>query len=155
MRTLGVFVDVHNLYKNIKRKYGAKLDYKKYFEWLQVIGEVKLAYAYGCQLEDESKEFIACLEAAGFIPKYKTVLTFERQGKTVKVFPSWDCGMTLDIVKAAEDVDMVILGSSSSNFCPLIEHLDKPVVVFAAMIDKGLAADAFEAIEIPNSLMVR
>jgi uncharacterized LabA/DUF88 family protein len=155
VKKLGVFVDINNLYKSIKRKYGAKLDYKKYYDFLSVVGEVKVAYAYGCQLEDESKDFIACLEAAGFTAKYRTVLTFERNNKMIKVFPSWDCGMTIDILKEADDLDMVVLGSGSDNFVPLLEYLETPVLVCASNVSKVLAEGAYQTIEIPDSLLVR
>lgn len=135
---IGIYVDVNNIYLELQKKYNKKLNYEKYYEYIQNIGTIEKAVAYGVQLHGEAKGFIICLKTIGFNPKFKKS-------------SNWDSGITIDVMRDAENFDSIWLGSSSPNILPLIKSLKK-VIIFAANISEDMQK-VTKTIEIPLSLM--
>lgn len=154
MKRIGVFCDVSNLYYCIGHRYsGRKLDYRKYLEFIQDLGEIQVAYAYGSQMKGQAHAFVAALKGAGFTPKFKTPK--EIQGKVYKRKADWDVGITIDMISTMEKLDLMILGSADSDMAPAVEFVAArgvKVVIFACGVSRELH-ELCEVIEVPESLL--
>lgn len=150
-KRLGVFLDVNNLYYCLNKQYNRrKLDYEKYLEFLQDLGELQTAIAYGTQVNNQARGFIHCLRQTGYQTKFKTIRnTNDRQ-------PSWDVGITIDVVNMADRLDLVVIGSANRDLLPVVAWcMDRglDVIVVACGIAKELKQRATSFIEIPASLL--
>lgn len=156
MKRIAVFADVSNLYYCVGKRFnGRKLNYAQYMEYVQGLGEVQEAIAYGAQLKQEARGFIHCLKQAGFVPKYKTPKSYVNDGDTRRK-ADWDVGIALDMVNQAERVDMMILGSADGDLAPAVEWVQArgvTVVILASGISRELKQIADEFIEIPESML--
>ena len=151
-KSIGYFTDVSNLYYCIRRKYGdRKLDYGKYLEYLEALGDTAVCIAYGAQVGSQAKAFIKKLHKIGYTTKYKQPKTFFEKRKA-----DWDVGITVDIIAMLDRLDIVIIGSADSDLAPLVEYVQargKEVVIFASGISKDLRSIASNSIEIFESLL--
>lgn len=125
MRSIGVFVDVGNLYHCVNKKFeGRKLDYKKYLE--NVITDDDILYraiAYGIQVKDEANKFISCLKHYGFEAKYRRPKIHKVDDKEVIRRIPWGVGIALDVVRIVSNnkLDVVVIGSSEPELVDLVE----------------------------------
>lgn len=152
MKRLGLFLEVSNLYHTINKRYNKKLNYKKYMEFVQSLGEVQQAIAYGAQVGNEAKGFLVCLREAGFMPKYKEPKEFHDGTKKA----NWDVGMAVDMISMMDRLDMIVLGSADGDFADLINYVQGKglqVIVLACNISHELTNVATKCIEIPESLL--
>lgn len=151
-KRIGLFMDVSNLYYTIGDHYsGHRLNYARALDYVKGFGDVTMSVAYGANRKGQANPFIKMLQRIGFRTKYKEV---KIQGTVAKA--NWDVGMAVDIMKSAENLDMIFLGSADGDFAPLAEYLvelGKVVVVFARAISKEFVNVATECIEIPESLL--
>jgi len=153
MLKVGVFVDISNLYFTVKKKFsGKKLDYLKFLK--QCTGGQKLihAFAYGAQEDDQASTFINCLKNFGYTPKFKKPKLVAPNVKKA----DWDVGITIDVIRFLPRLDVVVIGSSDSDFAPLVIHCQSQgtkVHVWGALISRELknAADTYH--EIGESLL--
>ncbi len=156
MKRLGVFCDVSNLYYCISSRFdGRKLDYRKYWKFIQDLGEVQQAIAYGSQRGNEAHTFIKALKCMGFTTKFKKPKEYQRNGK-VRHKSDWDVGIAVDMFSMLDRMDMLILGSADSDMAPAVEYVQNKgikVVVFACGVAKELHDIGAEVIEITESLL--
>ena len=158
MRRIVIAADVSNLYYCIGMKYPKrKLDYWAYRKYVDDLGTVVLAMAYGAQINNEAAGFIHCLREAGYTPKYKAPKTYRSDDK-LRRKADWDVGIAMDLVRLALDkqYDMLVLGSADGDLCPLVEWLKELgiiVIILACGISRDLRLLADQAIEIPESLL--
>lgn len=151
-KSIGVFVDVDNLYRMVRKKYEGKnkrLDYKKYLEKAVGEGTLYRAYAYGNQSKEEAQAFISCLKFLGYSPKYPD----EIQRSSF----NWDVGLAMDVVRVIDKLDVVIIGSSDYDLLPLVQWIKEHGVqcnVFACNVGKQLKDACDNYIEITNDLLV-
>ena len=153
MLKVGVFVDISNLYFTVKKKFqGQKLDYLKFLQ--QCTGGHKLvhAFAYGAQEDDQANTFISCLKNFGYSPKFKRPKLVAPNVKKA----DWDVGITIDVIRFLPRLDVVVIGSSDSDFAPLVSYCQSQgskVHVWGALISRELknAADTYH--EIGESLL--
>ncbi len=59
MTKIAVFVDVQNIYYTTKQAYGRSFNYRKFWQQLQLRGEVSYAYAYAIDKKDDQQIKIA------------------------------------------------------------------------------------------------
>jgi uncharacterized LabA/DUF88 family protein len=144
---IGIFVDVANLYYFTGQKFGGrKIDYTKYWRFIEDFGTVQVAKAYGTQVRDEATGFIKLLKSIGFDTNF---IRF-KQGLTN------DVHIALDMLRAAEHCNMMILGSGSENLIPAVEEIKGrgvKVVALAGKIHYNLRSVVTEFIELPESLL--
>lgn len=159
-KRIGIFMDVSNLYYCCNQKYQAKLNYKAYLDFIKDYGEVTQAIAYGAQLKDEARKFIAVLEHLGFQAKYKCPKTFDGPDGTVSVKrkADWDVGIAIDIVQIClgVGVDTIFIGSADSDLVPVVQWAASrgvTIVILACGISRDLKDVATKWIEIPESMM--
>jgi len=117
---VGVFVDVQNLYYSARNLYNARVKFNEVLD--SAVGDRKLvrAIAYVVQADmPEEHTFFEALDKAGFEVKRKELQTFaggHQKG-------DWDVGIAMDIIKAMNKLDVVVLCSGDGDFVPLLEYL--------------------------------
>ena len=154
-KKIGIFVDVSNLYFCLSSKFGRKLDYAKYYSYIQDLGEVEVAIAYGAQVKGQANKFLHYLQQVGYETKYRSPKAFIDNG-TVRKKADCDLQIAIDIVNYVEQIDMLILGSADGDFKPLIKMAKEKgvmTIILACQISKDLKQIADEFIEIPESLL--
>ncbi len=110
MAKVGVFVDVNSIYFHVNKKYpNRKLDYGTFLT--KIVGDDTLqrAIAYGSQANKEAVAFISCLQHMGFETKYGKLRT------------DWNIGMSMDIVRVIDKIDVAVIGSNSIDLLPTIQ----------------------------------
>lgn len=154
-RNIGFFVDISDLYGQVQRVYKARrLDYEKYYAFVQDLGNVQCAMAYGCQKHNEADGFRHALEKIGFETKYMRVRPDPKQKGPVRA--NWDVTISLDVADRLEHFDTIILGSSCKTLLPLVKWCKDRglmVIILACSVGKKMERAATKVIEIPESLL--
>jgi len=120
VKKIAVFVDVQNIYYTTRDSYGRQFDYRKFWERLSQQGEIIIANAYAIQRDDDrQKKFQDALRHIGFRIKLKPYI--QRSDGSAK--GDWDVGITIDVMKAARDVDTVVLLSGDGDFDLLLDKI--------------------------------
>jgi uncharacterized LabA/DUF88 family protein len=163
-KNIGIFVDVSNLYYCISKKFtGRKLNYKKYMEFMQDYGDVKIAVAYGAQLKNEARKFIHCIRQSGYIAKWKQPKVYHNDNVSLSEIrrkADWDVGLTIDVIDSIlnKKINRVIIGTADGDLAPLVDWClkrDIDVIIIATGISKDLKKLVGEDnyVEIPESLL--
>jgi len=117
---VGVFIDVQNLYYSAKNLFQAKVDFGKVLK--EAVGPRKLiraiTYVIQAQLPEE-KKFFTALDAQGFEVKMKDLQVFITGDKK----GDWDVGLTIDMIKAAPQLDVIVLVTGDGDYIPAIQYL--------------------------------
>jgi uncharacterized LabA/DUF88 family protein len=122
MKKIAIFVDVQNIYYTTKEAYGRQFDYKKFWRGIETQGEIVLANAYAIQSNQDGQiKFQDALGHIGFSVKLKPFI--QRSDGSAK--GDWDVGITIDIMEAAKDVDIVVLLSGDGDFDLLLTKITK------------------------------
>lgn len=142
---VGVLVDIQNLY------YSAKVIYKKKVNFGQIlkdaVGERKLirAFAYGIKtMEGLEEKFFEALGKQGFEVKTKDLQIFPGGAKK----GDWDVGITVDAIKMAKNLDVIVLVSGDGDYIPVVEYLQNTfgcrveVIAFSESASSKLAEKA-------------
>ena len=153
---IGLFVDISSLYYCVSRKFeGRKLDYAKYLELIKQQGEVIRALAYGVQRDDEAQGFITCLRHLGYEPKYKQPQVIKIKDEEIRR-ADWGIGITLDVVRALDRVDTIVLGSADINLVPLANFIAERGLachIVACGIARDLKRAATQYVEITEDVL--
>jgi len=151
-RRIGLFVDISNLYAQVWRTYKRRLDYQKFYEYVEKLGCIQTATAYGCQKHNEAEGFRFALEQIGFSTKYKR----PRMPNTGILRADWDVTLALDVVNSSNLLDCLVLGSADKSLIPLIlwcKDQGIMVIVLASGIGQSIQRASSKWIEIPESLL--
>lgn len=120
MAKIAVFVDVQNIYYTCREAFGRQFNYRRFWQQLELQGEISCAYAYAIHRGDDKQlKFQNALKHIGFTVKLKPFI--QRSDGSAK--GDWDVGITLDVVEAAEHVDKVVLLSGDGDFDLLLERI--------------------------------
>jgi len=117
---IGVFVDLSNLYHTAQRIHGARPSFGNILE--TAVGGRKLirAFAYGIATPtSEEEKFLATLTKVGFELRMKDLQVFADGTKK----GDWDVGITIDALRYAKKVDVVVLITGDGDFVPLVQAL--------------------------------
>lgn len=116
---VGVFADTANLY-HAARHLGGRVNFKELLR--QAVAGRKLiraiAYVITSQGGEEQKFFNA-LEQSGFEVKSKELQVFAGGKKK----GDWDVGIAMDMIRASESLDVIILMSGDGDYEPVVEYL--------------------------------
>jgi len=161
MKKVGVFVDLRNLYFAINKRFaGRRLDYHKYLKGTLDESSILLrAIAYGVQINEESEKFINALEYYGFQTKYKNVYVEspDPEERTRALFrENWNVGISIDIARLLDKLDVIILGSADRELIPLIEFIGEKgceCIIFASNIPPEIKEVATAWIEIGDQFL--
>lgn len=130
MTKIGLFIDTGDQFFRVNQRWPeSKLNYRKYYDVVSKMGEIVSATAYGTQIGPKSDSFIEYLEIIGFKTSFKTIV----KGKWF----NWSVGMSIDIVNAAHELDLVVIGTSIREMADVLTHL-KSVKVNSLLFGCGI-----------------
>jgi uncharacterized LabA/DUF88 family protein len=158
MKHVGIYLDIANLFYSARAKYGGayKLDYAKYMTFVQDLGNIVTARAYGSQMDHEADSFIGRLSELGITPIYEKTKAIKLRDGTVKHKFCWSVGIAVEVIRDMPGIDLVVLGSGNGDMIPLVKYLmenRKQVLILACSISKDLAAiEGLTICEIPKSM---
>jgi uncharacterized LabA/DUF88 family protein len=117
---VGVLVDIQNMYYSARVLYKKKTDFKNILE--AAVSDRKLirAIGYGIATEEKTEEkFFESLEKHGYEVKSKDLQIFKGGMKK----GDWDVGITIDAIKLAKNLDVIVLVSGDGDYIPLVKYL--------------------------------
>jgi len=117
---VGVLVDIQNMYYSAKVLYKKKVNFKEILKTGVSGRKLIRAIAYGIKtIEGLEKNFFDALQKSGF----------EVCTKDLQIFPGgakkgdWDVGITVDAIKLAGRLDVVVLVTGDGDYLPLVQYL--------------------------------
>ena len=134
---VGVFIDTANLYHSAKNLYKSKVNFGNIVA--DVVGDRTLvrAIAYVITTEGgEEKAFFEALEKVGIETKAKDLQVF--YGGTKKA--DWDVGITVDAIKLASKLDVVVIVAGDGDFVPMVEYLKAQAQVEVASFGQSTSS---------------
>lgn len=157
MKKIAIFADVQNIYYTTRQAYGRQFNYRKLWQIISTQGEIVAATAYAIDRGDnKQRNFQDILKQIGFTIKLKPFI--QRSDGSAK--GDWDVGITIDVMEAAKDVDVVVLLSGDGDFDLLLDKIKRdygvstevygvPALTANSLLD---AASAFHPID--NELLL-
>jgi len=122
MKKVSIFVDVQNIYYTTRHAYTRNFDYNRFWEQVTRDRDVVSAIAYATDRGDpKQQQFQNILRAIGFQVKLKPYI----QRKDGSSKGDWDVGITLDVVEAAPEVDIIVLASGDGDFDVLLKRVQQ------------------------------
>ena len=152
MKKIAIFVDVQNIYYTTRQAYGRQFNYRKFWERIGYEGAITRATAYAIARNDDKQiKFQDALKHIGFEVKLKPYI--QRSDGSAK--GDWDVGITIDVMEAAKEVDIVVLLSGDGDFDLLLDKIKNdygvttqvygvPALTANSLIN---AADSYQRIE--------
>jgi uncharacterized LabA/DUF88 family protein len=151
---VGIFVDDANLSASARRDLGSRLDYRELLAALTDGRPRAAAVAFVVDSPDTPKlrhdAFVGSLREQGWDVREKRAKV--RSDGSRKA--DWDMGMAMEMLDAAGELDVVVLGSGDGDFVPLVKRLQREkkrveVAAFRASTDEALiaAADGFTGLD--------
>ena len=117
---VGILVDVSNMYHSAKNLYHRRVNYKEVLK--AAVAERKLIRATAYVIKTETEEeanFFEALSQQGFEIKMKDLQIFAGGVKKA----DWDVGITVDAIKLADKLDVIILVTGDGDYLPLVSFL--------------------------------
>lgn len=117
---VGVFVDVQNMYYSAKNLYQSKVNFgevlKQAARGRQLIRAI--AYVIKADIEQE-KNFFEALQKIGYEVRSKDLQIFAGGAKK----GDWDVGLSMDILRMAQKLDVMVLVSGDGDFVDLLKYV--------------------------------
>ena len=115
-----VLVDVANMYHSAKNLYSRKVNFKEILKTAVFGRKLIRAMAYVVKTESgEESSFLEALSQQGFEVKEKDLQIFAGGAKKA----DWDVGITVDAIKMAGNMDVIILVTGDGDYVPLVKYL--------------------------------
>lgn len=117
---VGVLVDVSNMYHSAKNLYKKRVNFKEVLK--EAVAGRKLIRATAYVIKTESEEetpFFEALSQQGFEVNMKDLQIFAGGAKKA----DWDVGITVDAIKLANKLDVVVLVTGDGDYLPLVSYL--------------------------------
>ncbi len=122
MKKIAIFVDVQNIYYTTREMYKRPFNYRKLWDSLKQQGIIVCANAYAVDRGMDSQiKFQDALRNIGFNVKLKPYIQ-RRDGSSKG---DWDVGITIDIMEAAQQADLVVLLSGDGDFDILLKTISQ------------------------------
>jgi len=157
MKKIAIFVDVQNIYYTTREMYKRPFNYKKLWDTLKQQGIIVCANAYAIDRGIDSQiKFQDALRNIGFNVKLKPYI--QRRDGSAK--GDWDVGITIDIMEAAENADLVVLLSGDGDFDMLLKKIsqkygvDTRVYVVEFLTANSLIRSAGSFVHIDKDLLL-
>lgn len=117
---VGVLIDVQNLYHSAKNLYQARVNFREILKLAVGPRTLIRAFAYVVRTKTgEEKPFFNALTKLGIETRIRDLQ--EYYGGLKKA--DWDVGISIDAVKIAPSVDVIVLVSGDGDFTQLVEYL--------------------------------
>ncbi|MFH1412990.1 MAG: NYN domain-containing protein [bacterium] len=117
---IGILVDVSNMYHSAKNLYKKRVNFKEVLKTAVAGRKLIRATAYVVKTEtEEGINFFEALSKQGFEVKMKDLQIFQSGVKKA----DWDVGITVDAIKLASKLDVIILVTGDGDYLPLVEYL--------------------------------
>lgn len=117
---VGVLVDVSNMYHSAKNLYKKKVNFKEVLKEAVAGRHLIRAIAYVIRTEgEEETPFFEALNQQGFEVNMKDLQIFAGGSKKA----DWDVGISVDAIKLAEKLDVIVLVTGDGDYLPLVEYL--------------------------------
>jgi len=115
-----VLIDVQNLYHSAKNLYQARVNFGEVLKSAVAERNLIRAFAYVVRTKTgEEQPFFKALTKLGIEIRVKDLQ--EYYGGLKKA--DWDAGISVDAIKTASNVDIIVLISGDGDFVPLVEYL--------------------------------
>ena len=117
---VGVLVDVANMYHSAKNLFSKRVNFKEVLT--RAVSDRKLIRATAYVIKTDNKDEMAFFEALsqqGFEVKMKDLQVFAGGAKK----GDWDVGITIDAMKLADKLDVIILVSGDGDYLPAVSYL--------------------------------
>lgn len=122
MKKIAIFADVQNIYYTTRQAYERQFNYRMLWQLVTEKGEIIAATAYAIDRGDDQQiKFQNALEHIGFVVKLKPYI--QRSDGSSK--GDWDVGITIDVMEAAKNVDIVVLLSGDGDFTLLLKKINE------------------------------
>lgn len=149
-RRIGVFIDVQNMYYSARNIYGSKVNFGNIVK--AVVGNQKLvrAIAYTISTKTgEERPFFEALSSMGLEVKTKELLEYDSGHKK----GDWDVGITIDVVRMLDMLDVVVMVSGDGDYCALAEYVKNHGRIFhVASFRESTSTMLVEAADIYTNL---
>lgn len=119
-RRVGVFIDVQNMYYSARNIYGSKVNFGNIV--LKTLGDQRLVRAIAYTVSTKTGEelpFFEALHKMGIEVNTKELLEYDSGHKK----GDWDVGITVDIIRMIDMLDVVVLVSGDGDYVPLGEYI--------------------------------
>lgn len=117
---VGVFIDVQNLYYSAKNLFGAKVNFGNVVEEAVAGRKLIRAIAYVVRTESgDEQPFFEALYNSGLETRERDLQIYFGGNKKA----DWDVGITVDAIRIAEVLDVIVLVSGDGDYLPLVEYL--------------------------------
>jgi len=117
---VGILVDVSNMYHSAKNLYKKRVNFKEILKEAVAGRKLIRATAYVIRTETEEEiNFFEALIQQGFEINMKDLQIFAGGSKKA----DWDVGMTVDAIKLAGKLDVIVLVTGDGDFVPLASYL--------------------------------
>ncbi|MDD3487015.1 MAG: NYN domain-containing protein [Candidatus Moranbacteria bacterium] len=151
---VGVLVDIQNMYYSARVLYKKKVNFKEILKAGVANRKLIRAIAYGIKTtEGLEKNFFDALQKSGY----------EVRTKDLQIFPGgakkgdWDVGITVDAIKLAGHLDVIVLVTGDGDYIPLVEYLQNTkgcrveVIAFSESASAKLIESADDFINLSDS----
>ena len=147
---VGILIDVQNLYHSAKNLYGARTNFREILKLAISRRNLIRVFAYVVRTKTgEEKPFFEALTKLGIETRVRDLQEF--YGGLKKA--DWDVGITIDAIRIAPDVDVIVLASGDGDFLQLVEYLKNrgkriEVIAFGRSASAKLKESADEFIDL-------
>lgn len=149
-RRVGVFIDVQNMYYSARNIFNRKVNFSNIVE--KSVGEADLiraiAYTISTKTGDESA-FFEALRKKGIEVASKELLEYNSGVKK----GDWDVGITIDIVRMLDMLDVVVLVSGDGDYVPLANYVkSRGRIMHVASFRESTSTSLVNAVDIYTNL---
>ena len=117
---VAVLVDVSNMYHSAKNLYNKKVNFKEVLKDSVAGRRLVRAVAYAIRTEkEEENPFFEALSSQGFEVRMKDLQIFAGGAKK----GDWDVGISMDAIKMADKVDVIVIVSGDGDYIPLMTYI--------------------------------
>lgn len=119
---VGVLVDVANMYYSAKNIHGTRVNFGKILEDATNDRALVRALAYVIRADSpDEQKFFDALDKQGFEVKMKDLQIFAGGAKK----GDWDVGISVDAIKLADRLDVIVLVAGDGDYIPLVKYLQE------------------------------
>lgn len=115
---VGIFIDTQNMYYSARYLFKRKVDFKNIVADATSGRRLIRAMAYVIRTKgEEGRPFFDALEKAGIELREKDLIEYASGHKK----GDWDVGLTIDVVRMLDMLDVVVLVSGDGDYAPLVQ----------------------------------